>query len=88
MNKKVVGFLLMLKSQSNYIIDLIAVNKSYKNLGFASKMLNFFHNFVVEKKNSIILVSTQAINKESIKFYKKNKFKIKYKKYIYHFHTC
>lgn len=87
-NKKVVGFLLMLKSQSNYIIDLIAVKKSYKNLGFASKMLNFFHNFVVKKKNSIIHVSTQAINKESIKFYKKNKFKIKYKKYIYHFHTC
>jgi ribosomal protein S18 acetylase RimI-like enzyme len=87
-NKKVVGFLLMLKSQSNYIIDLIAVNRSYKNLGFASKMLNFFHNFVVKKKNSIIFVSTQAINKGSIKFYKKNKFKIKHKKYIYHFHTC
>jgi ribosomal protein S18 acetylase RimI-like enzyme len=87
-NKKVVGFLMMLKNQNNYIVDLIAVDKSYQNIGIASKMLSFFEIFVIKKNNSKIYASTQAINKESIKFYKKNKFKIKYKKYIYHFHSC
>jgi ribosomal protein S18 acetylase RimI-like enzyme len=84
-NKKLVGFLLIVKNKNNYIIDLIAVNKSYKNIGLASKMLSFFENYIKNNKKSLIEVSTQSNNKESIKFYLKNNFKIKFQKYIYHF---
>lgn len=83
--KKPVGFLLIIKNKNNYIIDLIAVNKTYKKTGLASKMLIFFENYIKNIKKSLIVVSTQSNNKESIKFYLKNNFKIKFKKYIYHF---
>jgi len=84
-NKKVVGFLLVLKSKKNYIIDLIAVKKNYQNLGLGTKMLKFLENKVLKKSKVKIYASTQSDNKNSIKLYIKNKFKVKYKKYVYHF---
>jgi ribosomal protein S18 acetylase RimI-like enzyme len=87
-NKKVVGFLLMLKNKKDYVIDLIAVNKEYRNNGLASQMLRFFENFLTRKNKLKIYASTQQNNKEAIEFYTKNKFRIKYKKYIYHFNSC
>ena len=87
-DKKVVGFLLMLKNKKDYVIDLIAVNKKYRNNGLASQMLRFFENFLAKKNKFNIYASTQKNNKEAIEFYTKNKFRIKYKKYIYHFNNC
>ena len=84
-NKKVVGFLLVLKNKKNYIIDLIAVKKNYQNLGLGTKMIKFLENKVLKKSKVKIYVSTQSDNKNSIKLYIKNKFKVKYKKYVYHF---
>ena len=84
-NKKVVGFLLVLKNKKNYIIDLIAVKKNYQNLGLGTKMLKFLENKVLKKSKVKIYASTQSDNKNSIKLYIKNKFKVKYKKYVYHF---
>jgi len=84
-NKKVVGFLLVLKNKKNYIIDLIAVKKNYQNLGLGTKMLKFLENRVLKKSKVKIYASTQSDNKNSIKLYIKNKFKVKYKKYVYHF---
>jgi ribosomal protein S18 acetylase RimI-like enzyme len=84
-NKKVVGFLLILKNKKDYIIDLIAVKKKYQNLGFGTKMIKFLENIVLNRNKVKIYVSTQSNNKDSIKLYIKNKFKVKYRKYVYHF---
>jgi ribosomal protein S18 acetylase RimI-like enzyme len=84
-NKKVVGFLLILKNKNDYIIDLIAVKKKYQNLGFGTKMIRFLENIVLKRNKVKIYVSTQSNNKDSIKLYIKNKFKVKYRKYVYHF---
>jgi GNAT superfamily N-acetyltransferase len=84
-NKKVVGFLLILKNKNDYIIDLIAVKKKYQNLGFGTKMIRFLENIVLKCNKVKIYVSTQSNNKDSIKLYIKNKFKVKYRKYVYHF---
>ena len=84
-NKKVIGFLLILKKKKNYIIDLIAVKKNYQNLGFGTKMIQFLENVVLKQNKVKIYVSTQSDNKDSIKLYIKNKFKVKYRKYVYHF---
>ncbi len=84
-NKKVVGFLLIIKKKNDYIIDLIAVKKNYQNLGFGTKMIKFLENVVLKKNKVKIYVSTQSNNKNSIKLYIKNKFKVKYRKYVYHF---
>ncbi len=84
-NKKVVGFLLILKNKNDYIIDLIAVKKNYQNLGIGTKMIRFLENIVLKRNKVKIYVSTQSNNKDSIKLYIKNKFKVKYRKYVYHF---
>jgi ribosomal protein S18 acetylase RimI-like enzyme len=84
-NKKVVGFLLILKSREDYIIDLIAVKKIYQNLGLGTKMIEFLENKILKQNKVKIYVSTQSDNKNSIKLYIKNKFRVKYKKYVYHF---
>ena len=84
-NKKIVGFLLILKNKNDYIIDLIAVKKNYQNLGFGTKMIQFLENIVLKKNRVRIYVSTQSSNKDSIKLYIKNKFKVKCRKYVYHF---
>ena len=87
-NKKVVGFLLVLKNKKDYIIDLIAVKKNYQNIGLGTKMIEFLENKFLNKNKIKIYVSTQSDNKDSIKLYIKNKFKLKYKKYVYHFNGC
>ena len=84
-NKKIVGFLLILKNQKDYIIDLIAVKKNYQNLGLGTKMIEFLENKILKQNKVKIYVSTQSDNKDSIKLYIKNKFKVKCKKYVYHF---
>ncbi len=83
--KKVVGFLLVLKNKKDYIIDLIAVKKNYQNLGLGTKMIEFLENKVLKLDKARIYVSTQSSNSESVKLYVKNNFKLKYKKYVYHF---
>jgi hypothetical protein len=48
-------------------------------------MIKFFENIVLKRNKVKIYVSTQSNNKDSIKLYIKNKFKVKYRKYVYHF---
>ena len=83
--KNVAGFLLILKNKNHYIIDLIAVKKKYQNLGLGTKMIKFLENIVLKQNKVKIYVSTQSNNKNSINLYIKNKFKVKFKKYVYHF---
>ena len=79
--KKGAGFLSIIKSKKNYIVDLIYVYKDYQGLGLGSKMIKFCENFVVKDNKSLIYVSTQVENK---KFYIRNRFIIKEIKYVYH----
>ena len=51
-------------------------------------MIEFLENKVFKQNKVKIYVSTQSDNKDSIKLYIKNKFKLKYKKYVYHFNGC
>jgi ribosomal protein S18 acetylase RimI-like enzyme len=64
------------------------VKKNYQNLGLGTKMIEFLENRVLKKNQVKIYASTQSSNKNSIKLYIKNKFKVKYKKYVYHFNGC
>ena len=82
-NNKVSGFLLMLKKKNNYIIQSIAVTKKYRGQGLATKLLLFFENSISNKNKTKIFLTTQENNKEGLKFYYKNAFKVKYKKYIF-----
>ena len=84
LKKEIAGFLLILKNKNNFVIDLVAVKKKFKKLGYASKMLNFFNHHIIKNKNIFLYASTQSSNVESLKFYKKNNFKIKSKEHIYH----
>lgn len=84
-NNKVTGYLLILKVNNAYVIDLIAVVKKYRNRGIATKMLLFFENFISSKNKKKIFLTTQENNKEGLQFYFKNAFKVKHKHYIYHF---
>ena len=84
-NNKVTGFLLILKANNAYVIDLIAVVKKFRNRGIATKMLLFFENFISSKNKKKIFLTTQENNKEGLQFYFKNAFKVKHKHYIYHF---
>ena len=77
--------MLVLKNKKDYIIDLIAVKKNYQNLGLATKMIEFFEKKFLKNNKVKIYASTQSDNKDSIKLYIKNKFKVKYQKYVYHF---
>ena len=76
---------MIFKNQKYYIIDLIVVKKNYQNLGLGTEMIEFLENKILKKNKVKIYVSTQSDNKESIKLYIKNKFKVKCKKYVYHF---
>ena len=64
------------------------MKKNYQNLGLGTKMIEFLENKVLKQNKVKIYVSTQSDNKDSIKLYTKNKFKVKYKKYVYHFNGC
>lgn len=54
-------------------IDYIIVDNNYRNLGIATKLLNFMEN---KHKNIInITLEVRESNREAISFYKKNGFK-------------
>lgn len=86
-NNKPIGFLLIKKINKNFIIDLVAVEKKFRGRGIASELLKYCEYYLLKKNNSFkISALTQSLNFESIKFYKKNNYKIKQTGYVYHLH--
>ena len=85
-NKKILGFILILKKKSHLIIDLIATGKKYRKKGVATSLINYTNNKIMKKKNKII-AGTQINNLDAIKMYQKLGF-IKKKKetFCYHIH--
>jgi len=85
-NKKTLGFLLLLKEKKNLIIDLIAVKKKNQNKGIATSMINYANHYFIKKFRFLIAV-TQSNNIQAIKFYKKLGFKAFSKKLVFHFYN-
>lgn len=83
----IVGFLLLLESSADLIIDLIAVDNNYQRKGIASDMIAYveYHlNFF-----SSIEVGTQLANIPSIRLYEKIGFRVCTANYVFHYHkTC
>jgi ribosomal protein S18 acetylase RimI-like enzyme len=82
---KVAGFVLLLFDKKELIIDLIAIDKKYQNKGLGRTLIKFIEK-IYYKKFKTIKVGTQSNNKNSLIFYRKNKFKIIKKELVFHKH--
>ncbi len=86
-NKKVIGFILMLKKSFGLQIDLIVSSKNYQNKKVGTSLINYVNNNFL-KKDNIIKAGTQLDNVKANKIYKKLGFiKKKDKSYVYHIHS-
>lgn len=85
-NGIVSGFLQLLKkSESEIIIDLIAVDSNCRKKGFAKAMVAFaYHNCGV---NPSINVGTQISNTQSLRFYQAAGFQVISSQYVFHFQS-
>ncbi len=85
-NKKVLGFMLILKKKNYLTIDLIATRKKYRKRGVATSLINYTNNKIMGKKDKII-AGTQINNLVAVKMYKKLGFiKKKEETFCYHIH--
>ena len=86
-NKKVMGFILMLKKSFGLQIDLIVSSKNYQNKKVGTSLINYVNNNFL-KNNDIIKTGTQLDNINANRIYKKLGFiKNKNTSYIYHIHS-
>jgi len=86
-NKKVLGFILMLKKSFGLQIDLIVSSKNYQNKKVGTSLINYVNNNFL-KKNRIIKAGTQLDNISANRIYKKLGFiKKKDISYVYHIHS-
>tara|TARA_B100001057_G_scaffold445403_1_gene483060 strand:- start:1644 stop:2348 length:705 start_codon:yes stop_codon:yes gene_type:complete len=86
-NKKVIGFILMLKKSFGLQIDLIVSSKNYQNKKVGTSLINYVNNNFL-KKNNIIKAGTQLDNINANRIYKKLGFiKKKDISYVYHIHS-
>ena len=87
LKKKIVGFLLIIKENKSWRIDLIVVKKKYQNKKVANSMLcHFIKNYMKRSKKKLIC-GTQSDNYAAKNFYKRNGFVFEKKIYIYHLHS-
>lgn len=84
-NKLIVGFALLLINDRTVVIDLIAVDASVRNKGYASAMINFIFDNFADK--SVVKVGTQIQNIPSINLYLKHGFRLLEASYVFHFHS-
>lgn len=86
-NKKIIGFILMLKKSFGLQIDLIVSSKKYQNKKVGTSLINYINNNFL-KKEDIIRAGTQLDNIKANNIYKKLGFvKKKHKSYVYHIHS-
>lgn len=80
-NSSIAGFLLLLKGKEKWVIDIIAVDSKYRNLGVAKQLISY-----ANKKFSLLNVGTQASNLISLRLYESLGFKIISSEYVLHYH--
>tara|TARA_Y100000741_G_C18142817_1_gene513845 strand:+ start:82 stop:786 length:705 start_codon:yes stop_codon:yes gene_type:complete len=86
-NKKIMGFILMLKKSFGLQIDLIVSSKNYQNKKVGTSLINYVNNNFL-KNNDIIKTGTQLDNINANRIYRKLGFiKNKNTSYIYHIHS-
>tara|TARA_B100000780_G_C20727054_1_gene288935 strand:- start:56 stop:493 length:438 start_codon:yes stop_codon:yes gene_type:complete len=85
--KKIAGFLLLIKRNSNYQIDLIVVKKNKQNKGVGHSLITYVNDNFMNKKNADLIAGTQENNLSAINFYKKNGFKKVKAQYNHHIHA-
>lgn len=85
LDDKIAGFILLIKSGNNIIIDLIAVHEKFRGKNVAKNMINFLEeNFNDLNK---IIVGTQIVNIPSINLYESCGFRIDESYYVFHYHN-
>ena len=84
-NKVIAGFVLLIYNKQNLIIDLIAIDSKYQRKGLGIQLINFIQSHYFKRFKKII-VGTQSNNKVSLKFYKRNNFKILKTEMVFHKH--
>ena len=85
-NKKILGFILILKKKNRFIIDLIATSKNFRKKGVATSLINFTNNQIMRKKDKIT-AGTQINNLAAVKMYQNLGFiRKKEKTFCYHIH--
>ena len=82
--EKIKGFLLLERINKKLIINIICTSKKFKNKKVASSMIAYANNKIMKKYKINLYAGTQEYNYPALKFYKKNKFKMISKNYIYH----
>ena len=84
-NDEVAGFILLIEKEKEVIIDLIAVHKSYRQLGIAKNLIKESFNIYKEKRKDFI-VATQITNLPSLNLYQEIGFKIMGTNFVWHWH--
>lgn len=84
-NKVIAGFVLLIFNKQNLIIDLIAIDSKYQRKGLGIRLIDFIQSYYY-KRFKKITVGTQSNNKASLKFYKRNKFRISKTEMVFHKH--
>ena len=79
------GFLAVLESAGNYIIDLIGVDPSFQKKGIGKSLIVHFQRLYWEKAKRLI-VGTQISNIPSMRLYQKCGFRISEIPYVMHGH--
>ena len=81
----VAGFLLLILSNKELIIDLIATDKNYREQGIGKQLVQAGINMSKNDKKDFV-VTTQKTNVESLSFYKNLGFQVFKKNYVWHWH--
>lgn len=72
-------------SSTDFQIGLIAVNPKDQKQGIAAKLIKFIENYIRTDKGNRLLVATQEVNEDAVRFYQKNQFSLLRETFIYHY---
>ena len=78
------GFLQLLYSGKDLVIDLIAVEEKFRHMGIARAMIHFAETALKEFEEMV--VGTQIANVPSIRLYEKLGFRVASSVYTFHYH--
>ena len=85
-NKELAGFITITKkSKTLSDIGLIAVNPRYQGKGIGSILIKAAEEYSIRNGFTEIQVVTQEFNKNAVKLYLKNNFKLDQRTFVYHY---
>ena len=81
---KLLGMAIVSETLTTLIIEIIAVDIKYRNLGLGSQLIEKIRSYAANKKLERIEVATQFENQSAYNYYIKNGFTIKSSTFQYH----